>query len=182
MIECTRALPLDLGDVDVSGRRLEGRALAWDVLYRVTDDGREWYHEGFLRGSTAMSLVARRNIFELRREHADSRVGVVAFTEASDGLVFSALVDHGDEGDDELELVRSGRRRGVSVRYTPRRNTPKDGPPWWRSKVDLRELSLTARPQYGPDAAVAHVRARTAERYQRPAEHAQLLDWSLPGL
>lgn len=72
--------------------------------------------------------------------------------------MFRATMDFGDAGDDELELVRSGRRSGVSIRYTPLKNED-HAPPWWRTSVDVRELSLTAHPQYGPDAKVLAVRS-----------------------
>lgn len=180
MMELTRALPLSMTDVDVTGRTLEGTAWLWDTLYRVTDNGREFYQEGFLRGAVANSLVAHRNVYELRHEHWDERVGLVSFTEANEGLVFRAVIDHGEEGDRELADVNDHKRRGVSVRYTPRRNKPITGPPWWRAKVDLRELSLTARPQYGPDAQVALVRASTSRTWQRPPEVDALLAWELP--
>ena len=174
MRDLVRALPLT--DVEVEGRTLVGQALRWDTLYRVSDDGRRWYQEGFRRGSFAESLTNRRGVFELRREHYDQRVGTVAFTEDTDGLLFRATVDYGDEGDDELSLVAQGRRTGVSIRYRPQ-SAERSAPPWWRTKVDVRELSLTARPQYGADAMVTAMRS-----YQRDPAIAALLDWQPPQL
>jgi HK97 family phage prohead protease len=162
-------------DMEITGRTLEGQALRWDTLYRVTDDGRRFYQEGFRRGAFS-EAIAKRSWFELRPEHWDDRVGTVAFHEAGDGLVFTATVEPGDRGDDELELVRAGRRSGVSIRYTALRNEP-NAPPWWRKLVDLRELSLVSRPQYGPDAKVLAMRSHPLER---PAEVDALLAWSPP--
>lgn len=167
---------LVVADMEVSGRTLEGQALAWDTLYRVTDDGRRYYQEGFRRGSFVDSL-ASRSWCELRPEHYDERIGMVNFREGSGGLMFTATVEPGDRGDDELELVRSGRRSGVSIRYTPTRSERGTVPPWWRTRCELRELSLTARPQYGPDAKVLAMRAAPPAHDD---ELAALLAWKPP--
>lgn len=163
--------------IDVTGRTLEGLALKWDTLYRVTDNGRRYYQEGFRRGAFR-GAIEKRSWFELRPEHWDDRIGTVDFHESGDGLVFTAAVEPGDRGDDELELVRSGRRSGVSIRYTPLRNAP-HAPPWWREEVDLREMSLTARPQYGPDAKVLAMRSSPLER---DADLDALLAWEPPAV
>ena len=165
-----------VADMEVSGRTLEGQALAWNTLYRVTDDGRRYYHEGFRPGAFADSLRSR-SWCELRPEHYDERIGMVTFHEAEGGLVFTATVEPGDRGDDELELVRSGRRAGVSIRYTPVRSERGTVPPWWRTRCELRELSLTSRPQYGPDAKVLAMRSAPRER---DAELESLLAWVPP--
>lgn len=167
---------LVVSDMEVTGRTLEGQALAWDTLYRVTDDGRRYYGEGFRRGAFTDSLRAR-SWHELRPEHYDERIGMVSFREGSSGLMFTATVEPGDRGDDELELVRSGRRAGVSIRYTPQRAERGNVPPWWRTRCDLRELSLTARPQYGPDAKVLAMRSAPIEH---DAELSALLAWVPP--
>jgi HK97 family phage prohead protease len=152
--------------------------LRWDTLYRVTDNGTEYYHEGFRRGSFDDTIRDRRERFELRRDHHDYRLGLVGFNPNDDGLIFTADMDYGDAGDDELELVRAGRRSGVSIRYTPIKNE-KHAPPWWRTKVDVRELSLTARPQFGADARVLAMRAHTAPVDEKLRE---LLEWVPPAV
>lgn len=174
--DLVRALPVD---VEVTGRTLEGQALAWDVLYEVTDDGRSFYHEGFRRHAFADSL-AQRSWCELRPEHADERIGQVTFHESERGLVFVATIERGPAGDTELEHVRTGRRDGVSIRYTALANERK-APPWWRTRASLRELSLTARPQYGADARVLAMRAHAhAPAYVRPGDIDGLLAWVPP--
>jgi HK97 family phage prohead protease len=164
-----------VSEMEVTGRTLEGQALRWDTLYRVTDNGRKYYQEGFRRGAFR-EAIAKRAWFELRPEHWDDRIGTVDFREGADGLIFTAHVEPGDRGDDELELVRSGRRSGVSIRYSPLKSE-RDAPPWWRTTVDLRELSLTARPQYGPDAKVLAMRSQPVAH---DAELAGLLAWTPP--
>jgi HK97 family phage prohead protease len=188
MADLIRSFPLDAEEVDVVGRRLEGLALRWDNLYKVTDDGgKTWYEEGFRRGSCEDSIRSRRNTFESRSDHRDERIGLVAFTEADEGLAFIVRLDSTDEGDRELDLLRSERHRGVSIRYTPMRNTPRSGPPWWRAKVELRELSLTDQAQYH-DARVMAIRSHEAvsadrpTRWERPADIGTLLDYKVPSL
>lgn len=168
---------LVVADMEVTGRTLEGQALRWDTLYRVTDDGRRFYQEGF-RSGAFVDAIARRGWFELRPEHWDDRIGTVTFREGARGLVFSATVEPGDRGDDELDLVRNGRRPGVSIRYRAVENERgRPAPPWWRTRVDLRELSLTARPQFGEDAKVLAMRSDPAPR---DAELDALLAWTPP--
>lgn len=180
MTDLIRSFALDAEEVDVVGRRLEGMALRWDTLYRVTDDqGRTFYEEGFRRGCAEDSIRSRRNTFESRSDHRDERIGLVAFTEAEEGLAFLVRLDSTDEGDRELDLLRSNRHRGVSIRYSPVRNTPRSGPPWWRAKVELRELSLTDHAQY-TDARVEAIRSHPS--FQRPADINALLDWEIPSL
>lgn len=182
--EVVRSLPLEADDVDIVGRRLEGAVFAWDTPYRVTDDGgRSWYEEGYRRGACERSITSRRNTFELRAEHADVRLGLVAFTEGDEGLLFLARMDSTDDGDRELEHLRAHQREGVSIRYTPLRNNPRKGPPWWRSQMELRELSLTERPQI-TGAKVMAIRSHppAARTYERPADIAVLLDYRVPDL
>jgi HK97 family phage prohead protease len=184
MTELVRSFALDADEVDVVGRRLEGRALAWDTLYKVSDDGgRTFYDEGWRRGSTLDSIRARRNWFEARDEHADVRVGYVGFAEADDGLVFNMTLDLTPEADDMIDKLRNHQKDGVSVRYTPILNKPRGGPPFWRTKVELRELSLTNHAQYA-DARVHAIRSqgRPARTYQRPDDIAALLTYEVPDL
>ena len=178
--DLVRSLPIV--DQRVDGRTIEGTALKWDTLYRVSDDGKYYYQEGFRRGAFAESIRNRENWYEMRTEHADIRVGRAEFVEDTDCLRFTARFDYGDPADDELELVRSGHRAGVSIRYRPitaERSGGLNGRAWWRTRVDVRELSLTSRPQYGADAKVLVVRHMPSED---DAELRALLDWKAPAI
>ena len=101
------------------------------------------------------------------------------------GLVFSATLDATDKGDRELDLLRANQKNGVSIRYAGGivRNQPRGGPPWWRSQIELRELSLTRSPQY-PDAKVHAMRSQEppARTWERPADVTALLDYKVPDL
>jgi HK97 family phage prohead protease len=181
MADLIRAFPLEADEVDVVGRRLEGRALAWDTLYRVTDDGVTFYEEGFRRGAAIESIRARRNWFEARDDHADVRVGYVGFSEADDGLMFAMTLDLTHEADQMLDLLRAHRKEGVSIRYAPLKNQPRSGPPWWRSKIELRELSLTDHAQYA-GARVEAIRHDPKPKLVRPDGIDALLTYEPPSL
>ena len=112
----------------------------------------------------------------------------VAFTEADDGLMFLVRLDSTPEGDRELDLLRANRHEGVSIRYSPLKNAPRSGPPWWRAKIELRELSLTDHGQYA-DARVHAIRSvpegdelEQSPAYVRPADIDALLDWQPPSM
>jgi len=183
ILEVVRSLPLESDEVDVVGRRLDGMAFRWDQLYRVTDNGRDYYEEGFRRGCATQTMRARRNTFELRDEHEDERIGLVGFSEADDGLVFAATLDGTHAGDNALDHLRAHIKTGVSIRYGIVRNQPRSGPPWWRSQIELRELSLTGRPQYA-DALVTAVRntPEPARTWSRPRDLDAILDWTPPDI
>jgi HK97 family phage prohead protease len=154
------------------------------MLYRVSDDGgRTFYEEGWRRGATLDSIRARRNWFEARDEHIDTRVGYVGFSESDDGLLFAMTLDLTRDADDMLDKLRNHEKEGVSIRYTPVTNKPRNGPPFWRTKVELRELSLTNHGQYA-DARVHAIRSqgRPPRTYQRPDDIDALLTYEVPNL
>src|SRR4051812_2978179 len=116
MREFNRALPAD--DFGVTGRTIEGLALRWDRAYRVSDDGgKHWYREGWRTGAFLRGLEATGNVHELRLDHADFRLGRVAFHEDPAGLGFTAVVDGTEAGEAALADAQGGRFRGVSLRY-----------------------------------------------------------------
>lgn len=157
MRDFVRALPTT---VEVLGRTIEGLALSWNRAYRVSDDGgATFYAEGWRPRAFEEGLAATGNIHEVRVDHADLRVGRVAFSEAERGLVFQATADTTPPGDAALEKAKAGRFVGVSLRYTSdRQNADPDGVVW-RKRGVARELSLieSIRPQY-EDAEITAVR------------------------
>lgn len=180
MIELARSFTADL---EVTGRTVEGQALTWDTVYRVSDDGRQFYDEGWRRRATVDELVAARNTFEFRVDHADYRIGLVGFAETASGLVFRAVVDDGDRGDSALAEIHAGRARGVSVLYHPKRSLKDRAGVVWRIKARIRELSLTDRAQY-PDALVTAVRHQITVPgpTDRDRRIAAVLGWHPPEL
>lgn len=156
-------------DASRIGRTVEGVALTWDRQYRVSDDdGRSFYLEGFKRGVFAKGITARRNVFELRLDHVDERVGTVKFAESARGLDFAATVDDDDFGNAVLEHVDRGDISRVSLRYSSRHQDRVRGVVWRRDVVP-RELSIVigAKAQYD-DARIEAIRA------MHPADPAEL--------
>lgn len=145
-------------DAAVIGRTLEGVALTWDREYRVSDDnGRSYYLEGFRRGVFARGIVARRNTFECRIDHADQRAGTVQFAETARGLDFAATIDNDDFGTAVLEHVERGELSRVSLRYSSRHQDRARGVVW-RRDVTPRELSVVVGAQAQYDDAVIEAR------------------------
>jgi len=160
MIELHRAVVVD----DVIGRTLEGRAVTYGVTYRVSDDhGATYYREGWSIGAFTANINACRNTYELRRRHADHRLGMVTFDDSESHLAFRATIDETEDGDEALAEVETGDLRSVSLGFRPRRHAPADSNGViWRQKADIRELSLTPVGQY-EDAKVLAVRDATGE-------------------
>src|SRR6185369_6346928 len=154
MLELHRSY--DLTDVD--GRTVFGSALTYDRPYRVTDDGRNYYREGWRAGAVRTSLEACRNTFELRAWHTDTRIGLVHFEDGATGLTFRAPLDESDAGEAALADVLAGSFPAVSLGFRPRQQQRDAKQVLWRTKADIRELSLAPRGQYA-DALVTAVRA-----------------------
>lgn len=159
MRELDRALTVE----DIVGRVLEGTAVTYGKPYRVSDDGgATYYREEWEPGAFTSSIVASRNFFELRRSHADERLGIVSFADEDERLSFTATLDDSDEGEAALEEYATGRLRGVSLRFRPRRHAPPDERGVLvRLRADIRELSLTNSGQY-TDAKVLAARDGSA--------------------
>lgn len=152
MKEFQRALPVT--DVDVTGRVLEGLTLRWDHPYRVTDDGKVFYLEGWRKRAFEQGLRATGNFHEARIDHADVRVGRVSFMEVSDGLAFTTTADETPAGDALLAHADSHRVRGVSLGFGSDRQVRTNGIVW-RKRAVARELSFIVHgvPQYS-DAGI----------------------------
>lgn len=166
-VEHCRSEGVTVEDVSADGRTIEGWALRWDTPYRVTDDGREFYEEQWRYRATARTIAHRRNTFELQHDHRGERVGLAEFAERADGLWFHAEIEPDQE--QLIADVRAGRKGGVSVRYNPvvteKLRSDPEGVLIEIVEAKLRELSITARPQYRDDARIEVLRAE-AERTQ----------------
>ena len=158
MKDFLRALPTDM---EVMGRTVEGMALTWNRPYRVSDNqGVSFYAEGWRSRAFEAGLQPMGNIFELRVDHRDQRLGRTSFHESERGLVFTAVLDQTPDGEIALEKAKANRFRGVSLRYgSDKQHTGADGVVW-RTRGVVRELSLIEgiTPQYD-DAGIVAVRA-----------------------
>lgn len=142
------------------GRTIEGVALTYDKVYRVTDDGgRSFYHEGWRAGAFTDGLVDRPRV-ELRLGHDDVRVGEVGFADSVRTLRFAATVEHDPVGDALLAHIDAGDLSAVSLRFESTRQRTVDGVVW-RTRAKPRELSVVLDGQRGQydDALITARRA-----------------------
>jgi HK97 family phage prohead protease len=179
MRDFVRALPV--ADLDVTGRIIEGQALRWNKPYRVSDDGRRFYSEGWRRGQFAEGLRATGNNHELRVDHRDVRVGMVSFDEGDVGLRFEAVADTTELGELALQEAKAGKFRGVSIRYASAHQRRDAQGVIWRQRGRIRELSLVRDivPQY-EDGLIEAMRAgvATQELLDRTAANLAIeIDW-----
>ncbi len=172
MLELQRSMQL----TDVDGRTVYGVALSYNRPYRVSDDhGLNYYREGWRPGALARSIQACHNLFELRTVHLDQRVGLVSFTDEAGQLSFRAPLDSSETGDLALAALEAGELPQVSVGFRPRTAQRDAQQVLWRTRADIRELSLTPQGQY-TDALVGAVRsAPTLERVQRTLDRSAAL-------
>jgi phage head maturation protease len=154
--EFQRTLPVA---VEATGRTIEGVALTYDRAYKVTDDGRRFYHEGWRAGAFTDGLAIRPRV-ELRLGHEDVRVGEVGFADGARSLRFVATVEPGPLGDAALVHVDAGDVSAVSLRFESDRQRTVDGVVW-RTRARPRELSLVLDGQRGQydDALITARRA-----------------------
>jgi HK97 family phage prohead protease len=120
----------------------------------------------------ARTIAHRRNTFEVRLDHHDGdRVGLVQFSEWSDGLRFRAELEPDQES--IIAEVRDGDRKGVSVRFRALQVEPLPDRDGLRAEeiiqAKLRELSLTRAPQYA-DAGVDTIRHAAEAAAAEPSE------------
>ena len=162
-----RAEQVEVQRVSPDGHQLEGFALRWGRPYRVSDDkGKTFHWEQWRERAARRSIDMFDHRFELLDDHDQSRrVGTVEFNEVARGLQFSATIS--DDEPELVEQVRAGVKRGVSLRFAPEEVAElgeRDGEPFEEIvRARLRELSLTASPQY-EDARVEVQRADEAAR------------------
>ncbi len=109
----------------------------------------------------ARSVAERGHKIKLLAQHDRRRFPIgkaTSFDEADDGLHGEFAIPNTREGDDVLELVRSGTLDSFSVGFRPIRDRRQDGV-LVRVEAALNEVSLVGLPAYA-GAAVAGVRSQ----------------------
>lgn len=143
------------------GRTIFGRAVPYGETIEVVDSfGR--YRERFERGAFARSIAERLHKVKLMVQHDRSRLPIgraVDLEERDDGLHGAFAVAATRDGDDALELVRSGTVDAFSIGFAPIRERDDDGVVV-RTEAALREVSLVGFPAYA-GAAIAGIRSDT---------------------
>lgn len=135
-----------------SGRTVFGVLCPFNRVEKVSDDGgRSRYNEQFMPGAFTRTIAERGHKVLLLGNHDTRKFPLgraVELQEKADGLHGAFAVAATREGDDVLELVRSGLVGGFSVGFSPKRHTRNKDGVVSRTEVGLGEVSLTAYPAY----------------------------------
>ncbi|MGI5192267.1 HK97 family phage prohead protease [Streptomyces sp. CA-288835] len=148
----------ELVRADETGRTVFGLAVPYGVDTDIREHGSS-YIERFAPGAFARSIDERGSKVRLFVGHEARRLPIGRATElreASDGLHAAFHIPATRDGDDALELVRTGVVDAFSIGFRPIRNR-QDGDVTVRTEAALIEVSLVGIPAY-EGAAVAGVR------------------------
>jgi HK97 family phage prohead protease len=144
-----------------TGRTVHGLAVPFGQVAHV-DDGSGPYREQFEYGAFRRSIAERGHKVRLFGNHQTRQFPVgraVELREERDGLHAAFEIANTRDGDDVLELVRSGTVDSFSVGFSGLRDRTVNGVVV-RTEVSLREVSLTAMPAYS-GALVGGVRSKS---------------------
>lgn len=157
------ALSIRVASSSDDGRTVVGVAVPFDT---PTDVG--GYHEAFTCGAFARTIAERGpGRVKVLAQHAATANPIGRATvlrEDPTGLYAELRISKTQAGDEALELIRDGALDGLSIGFTPVRESqdPRTGVVH-RVEVRLHEISLVNFPAYDT-ARVAHVRS-TASPY-----------------
>ncbi len=160
----TRAVELRAA---AEAREVRGLAVPWDELADIYGI----YREKFARGSL-QPHPAGVKLYDQHRQI----VGTVEHRDAEDGLAIVGTVANTRDGDDFLELARSGAIGHLSVGFEPRTQTieeePDDGgtPIVTRTEAILHEVSGVPFPAYA-GASIQQVRSAVGAEHKREDTH-----------
>ena len=144
-----------------TGRTVHGIGVPYGVVAEVSDGGRP-YRERFAPGAFARSIAERGSKVRLFDSHQTRRLPIgraVELREASDGLHVAFEIAATRDGDDALELVRSGTVDAFSIGFRGIREHA-EGDVTVRDEAALMEVSLVGLPAYA-GAAIAGVRSQS---------------------
>lgn len=162
-----------------SGRTVHGVAVPYGVVAEVSDGGRP-YRERFAPGAFARSIRERGGKVRLFDSHNTRRLPIgraAELREEPDGLHVAFDIAATRDGDDALELVRSGTVDAFSIGFRGIREHL-DGDVRVRTEAALMEVSLVGMPAYA-GAVVAGVRSQSLfiPRSVAEARLALAFDW-----
>lgn len=150
-----------------AGRQIFGRAVPYNVTIDVTDHTGEWIRERFEYGAFSRSIKERGHKVKLLTQHDRQKLAVgkaVELREESDGLYSSFEVAATRDGDELLELVRTGIVDSFSIGFEPvrdrRQRDSARGDLVTRLEAKLHEVSAVNFPAY-QDALIAGVRSQS---------------------
>ncbi|WP_169812633.1 phage major capsid protein [Nocardia acidivorans] len=140
-VDCVRA--------DSDGRTIYGRVVPYGEPAEIRESG-VTYTERFAPGAFSRSIAERGGKVRLFAVHETRRLPIgraTELTEQADGLYGSFAVAATREGDDALELVRSGIVDAFSIGFRPIRQRHESGVTV-RTEAALIEVSLVGMPAY----------------------------------
>lgn len=162
-----------------TGRIVHGIAVPYGQEAEVSDGYGQPYRERFEFGAFARSIRERGAKVKLFTGHEVRKLPIgraVELREERDGLYAAFEIAATRDGDDALELVRSGTVDSFSVGFRGIRERM-DGAVVVRIEAALMEVSLVGMPAYA-GAAVAGVRSQQLVIPRSVAEaRLSLLDW-----
>lgn len=165
---------------DGDGRTVHGIVVPYNERAEISDFAGS-YIESFARGSFARSIALRGHKVKLMAAHDSRRFPIgraTSLVERDNGLYGAFAIPATREGDDVLELVRSGTLDSFSVGFTPVRDR-REGDVLVRTECAIREVSLVGIPAY-EGASVAGIRASQPQPHiSRVVAEARLylIDW-----
>lgn len=135
------------------GWTVEGIAVPYGKLSRVTDNGEDFYQEGFLPGAFARDAAKGGrwvNLMEGHRgDYGDRWLGrCVSLADELDGLRATFRINRSHP---HAEAARAGELTGWSVScrvYRTREEGPPDDRIRWRANCALDHVAATPAPQY----------------------------------
>lgn len=163
-----------------SGRTVYGTVVPYGAVAEVSDGGSRPYRERFEFGAFDRSIRERGSKVRLFTGHETRKLPIgraVELHERSEGLHAAFEIAATRDGDDALELVRSGVVDSFSIGFRGIRERI-DGDVVVRIEAALMEVSLVGLPAYA-GAAVAGVRSPQSLVIPRAVAEARrsLMDW-----
>lgn len=161
-----------------SGRTVFGTVVPYGQVAEVSDGYGEPYRERFEFGAFGRSIRERGNKVRLFTGHETRKLPIgraVELEEQRDGLHAAFEIAATRDGDDALELVRSGTVDAFSIGFRGIRERT-EGRVVVRTEAALMEVSLVGLPAYA-GAAVAGVRSQLVIPRSVAAARLSLLDW-----
>ena len=164
------------------GWTVEGIAVPYSKLSRVTDNGTDYYQEGFLPGAFARDATRGGRWVNLMLGHhgdyGDRYLGrCVHLADEMDGLAAAFRINRDHP---QAEAARSGELTGWSVScrvYRTREEGPPDGRVSWRASCSLDHVAATPVPQYA-GAGVVLARDHVVESLASPTPRLDALkEW-----
>jgi phage head maturation protease len=156
----------------VEGRTISGIAVPWESPALVRDPGRGARWEDFDRASFDRTIQLRGEepwpLFSFHNHiRGQSAIGTAHLRAAAEGAVFEAVFSKTRAADEELELVKDGAHRDVSIGFREMRATKYHGAQGMVTRVleaAMKELS-TVPTGFGqiPGAKTLAVRATTPD-------------------